>query len=95
MDPIFRITAWSLNAAYQSISAIFLFVSNLSIAPNSFPILDKFVQLPYRTQVAFSGIWPTVDVDGKQLTDQKSIRRAGTAMADKWAITEFRGDWTL
>lgn len=23
------------------------------------------------------------------------MRRAGTPMADKWAVTEFRGDWTL
>ncbi len=97
LDPIFRIAAWSLNATYRSISSLRSFLifwppdKYTSFGHNYFKLLYPLT----RTQVAFSGIWPTVDVDGKQLTDPKSIRRAGTAMADKWAVTEFRGDWTL
>ena len=64
-------------------------------AMDNFVAITVYVAVCTSTKVAFSGVWPTVDVDGKQLTDPKSIRRAGTAMADKWAVTEFRGDWIL
>lgn len=46
-------------------------------------------------EVSFAGVWPSCDVDGKRLTDDKSLRRAGTPMSDKWACTEHRGDWKL
>ena len=51
--------------------------------------------LAHPAQVAFGGVWPSTDVNGHQLTDPKAVRRAGTTMADKWAVTEYRGDWIL
>ena len=45
--------------------------------------------------MAFGGMWPTCDLEGRPVTNSKANRLAGTPMADKWAVVEYRGDWKL
>ena len=100
INPILRIVAWSFNEAYLNPAGFDLGSpgprANVNAVP--IPIISQSSSSPWLArpaQVAFGGVWPSTDVNGHRLTDPKAVRRAGTPMADKWAVTEYRGDWTL
>ena len=87
LDPILRICAWSLNAPCLKISWVSKHWSGFTFGP--LPQFDR------TAQVAFIGKWPRCDSSGVPLQDKKSVQRAGTSMSDRWAVTEYRGDWSL
>lgn len=55
-------------------------------------IVNVSTHLP--AQVSFVGKWPSKGPRGEDL-DRTRRLKAGSAMADRFAVVEWRGDWIL